>query len=100
MRKLILATSFSMALSALVLVTQAYAQALPVNGTVTKIDEAAGKMTIKHGPIQKMDMEGMTMVFRAQTSEMLRRVKVGDKVRFDVDKINGQMTLTGIEKTK
>lgn len=100
MRKLILVTSCSIALSALVPVTQAYAQALPVSGTVTKIDEAAGKMTIKHGPIQKMDMEGMTMVFRAQTPEMLKRVKVGDNVRFDVDKVNGQMTLTGIEKAK
>lgn len=100
MRKLILATCCSMMLSALAPVTQAYAQALPVSGTVTKIDEAAGKMTIKHGPIKKMDMEGMTMVFRAQTPEMLKRVKVGDNVRFDVDKVNGQMTLTGIEKAK
>ena len=40
------------------------------------------------------------MVFRAQTPEMLKRVKVGDNVRFDVDKVNGQMTLTGIEKAK
>lgn len=100
MRKFILATFCAMTLSALLLAGQAHAQALPVSGTVTKIDEAAGKMTIKHGPIQKMDMEGMTMVFRAQTPEMLKRVKVGDKVRFDVDKVNGQMTLTGIEKAK
>lgn len=100
MRKLILAASCVIALSTLAPVTGAYAQALPVSGTVTKIDEAAGKMTIKHGPIKKMDMEGMTMVFKAQAPEMLKRVKVGDKVRFDVDRINGQMTLTGIEKAK
>jgi Cu/Ag efflux protein CusF len=37
-----------------------------VNGQVTKIDESAGKITIKHGPLKKFDMnEGMTMVFRA-----------------------------------
>lgn len=98
MRKLILATSCFIALWAPMKL--AHAQALPVSGTVTKIDEAAGKMTIKHGPIKKMDMEGMTMVFRAQTPDMLKRVKVGDNVRFDVDKVNGQMTLTGIEKVK
>ncbi|TKT71811.1 copper-binding protein [Afipia massiliensis] len=100
MRKLILATSCFIALSALLPAAPAHAQALPVSGTVTKIDEAAGKMTIKHGPIKKMDMEGMTMVFRAQAPDMLKRVKVGDNVRFDVDKVNGQMTLTGIEKVK
>lgn len=100
MRKLILAASCVMALSALLPVMPAHAQALPVSGTVTKIDEAAGKMTIKHGPIKKLDMEGMTMVFRAQTPDMLKRVKVGDNVRFDVDKVNGQMTLTGIAKAR
>ncbi|MES2601210.1 MAG: copper-binding protein [Pseudomonadota bacterium] len=100
MRKLILATSCFIALSVLVPVTPARAQALPVSGTVTKIDEAAGKMTIKHGPIKKLDMEGMTMIFRAQTPDMLKRVKVGDNVRFDVDKVNGQMTLTGIAKAR
>ena len=35
-----------------------------VNGLVTKIDGSAEKITIKHGPIKKFDMEPMTMVFR------------------------------------
>lgn len=100
MRKFILVTSCSVALSALVLMTQAYAQALPVAGTVTKIDEAAGKITLRHGPIKKLDMDGMTMVFKAKTPDMLKQVKVGDKVMFDADRVNGQMTVTGIQKTK
>lgn len=35
------------------------------NGEVKKIDEAAGKITLKHGPIKNLDMqdESMTMVF-------------------------------------
>ena len=37
-----------------------------VEGQVTKVDQSAGKLTIKHGPIRKFDMDGMTMVFRAQ----------------------------------
>ena len=77
------------------------AQAPMVNGQVTKIDEAAGKITLKHGPIKKLDMnEGMTMVFRAQEPAMLKQVKVGDKVRFNADRINGQITVTKIEKAK
>ena len=71
-----------------------------INGEVTKIDESAGKLTIKHGPIKKFDMDGMTMVFRAQDPAMLKAVKAGDKVRFDLEKIKGQFTVTKIEKAK
>jgi Cu/Ag efflux protein CusF len=79
----------------------AVAQAPMVNGQVTKIDESAGKITLKHGPIKKLDMnEGMTMVFRVQDPAMLKQVKVGDKVKFEADKINGQFTVTKIEKAK
>lgn len=78
----------------------ASAQAL-IDGQVTKVDESAGKITIKHGPLKKFDMEdGMTMVFRAQDPAMLKAVKAGDKVKFDADKINGQFTVMKIEKAK
>jgi Cu/Ag efflux protein CusF len=44
--------------------------------------------------------DGMTMVFRAQDPAMLKQVKPGDKIKFDADKINGQFTVTKIEKAK
>jgi Cu(I)/Ag(I) efflux system protein CusF len=71
-----------------------------VNGLVTKVDESAGKITIKHGPLKKFDMEGMTMAFRAADPAMLKTVKPGDNVRFVPDRINGQFTITKIEKAK
>lgn len=71
-----------------------------VNGEVTKVDEAAGKITIKHDPIKKFDMDAMTMVFRAGDPAMLKQVKAGDKVKFHPDKVNGQFTVTKIEKQK
>jgi Cu(I)/Ag(I) efflux system periplasmic protein CusF len=72
-----------------------------VNGQITKIDESAGKITVKHGPIKKFDMdEGMSMVFRAGDAAMLKVVKPGDRVRFVPDRINGQFTITKIEKIK
>jgi len=77
------------------------AQAETVNGLVTKVDESAGKITIKHGPIKKFDMDmGMTMVFRANDPAMLKAVKAGDKVKFEPDRINGQFTIMKIEKEK
>jgi Cu(I)/Ag(I) efflux system periplasmic protein CusF len=72
-----------------------------VAGQVTKVDESAGKITIKHGPIKKFEMDdGMTMVFRAQDPAMLKAVKPGDRIRFVPDRINGQFTVTKIEKSK
>jgi Cu/Ag efflux protein CusF len=72
-----------------------------VDGQITKIDQAAGKITIKHGPIKKFDMdEDMTMVFRAGDPAMLKSVKPGDRVRFVPDVVNGQFTVTKIEKAK
>ena len=79
----------------------AAAQTPPVEGSVVKIDEAAGKITLKHGPIKKLDMdEGMTMVFRVQDPAMLKTVKVCDKVKFDADRVNGQATVTTLQKSK
>ena len=87
-------------MAALTLAPSAYAQSM-VDGTVTKIDASASKITLRHGPMKKFDMDdGMTMVFRAADPAMLKAVKVGDKVKFDADKINGQFTVTKIEKAK
>ena len=100
MRKIALVAASMLVLSGAVLPRVAVAQSM-VNGQVTKIDETAGKITLKHGPIKKLDMnEGMTMVFRVQDPAMLKQVKVGDKVRFDADRVNGQITVTKIEKIK
>lgn len=76
------------------------AQTAMVDGQVTKVDESAGKITIKHGPLKKFDMDAMTMVFRAQDPAMLKSVKAGDKIKFDVDKINGQFTVIKLQKAK
>jgi Cu(I)/Ag(I) efflux system periplasmic protein CusF len=80
---------------------QVRAQAPLVDGQVTKVDAAAGKVTIKHGPFKKFDMDDpMTMVYPVQDPAMLKTVKPGDKVKFDADSINGQITITKIQKTK
>src|SRR5262249_36169152 len=101
MRKMSIVAASMLVLSGVMLPRVTLAQAPMVNGQVTKIDQSAGKITLKHGPIKKLDMnEGMTMVFRVQDPAMLKQVKVGDKVRFDADRVNGQITITKIEKAR
>ncbi len=84
----------------LILPLGAAADETMVKGEVTKVDADAGKITIKHGPIKKFDMDAMTMVFKAGDEAMLTQVKPGDKVQFHPDKVNGQFTVTKIEKAK
>jgi Cu(I)/Ag(I) efflux system protein CusF len=97
-KKLSIATAFAAALTA----TVAFAQsAAMVDGEVKKIDEAAGKITLKHAPIKSLDMdEPMTMVFRVQDPAMLKQVKVGDKVQFEAQRAPAGITITKMQKGK
>lgn len=77
----------------------ASAQAAMVNGEVKKIDQSAGKITLKHDPIKSLGMdEGMTMVFRVQDPAMLKLVKVGDKVQFEAERAAAGITVTKLQK--
>ena len=77
----------------------ATAQGNAVQGEVRKIDEAAGKVTLKHGPIKNLGMdEGMTMAFRVQDPAMLKQVKVGDKVQFEAERAEAGYTVTKLTK--
>jgi Cu/Ag efflux protein CusF len=76
----------------------AHAVAQPLaDGEVRKVDKEAGKLTLKHGPIANLDMPEMTMVFRVKDPAILDQVRVGDKVQFAADKVNGVLTLTNLE---
>jgi Cu(I)/Ag(I) efflux system protein CusF len=71
-----------------------------LDGQVTKIDAKQNKITLQHGPIKNLDMDSMTMVFRVQDPAMLKQVKVGDKVKFEADRVNGQLTVMKMQRTK
>ncbi|MBA2401426.1 MAG: copper-binding protein [Bradyrhizobium sp.] len=77
------------------------AQDISIIGEVRKIDEGAGKITLKHGPIKNLGMdEGMTMVFRVKDPNMLKQVAVGDKVKFEAENADAGFTVTKMQKTK
>lgn len=74
------------------------ASAQSVDAEVRKVDTAQGKLTLKHGEIKKLDMPPMTMVFRVADKAMLDGLKAGDKVKVEVDKVDGQYTVTQLAK--
>lgn len=70
------------------------------DGTVKKVDKAQGKITIQHGPLANLDMPAMTMIFRVQDPALLDRVKPGDTIHFQAEKVNGRLTVTRLETVR
>lgn len=67
-------------------------------GEVRRIDKAGGTVTLKHGPLVNVDMPAMTMSFTVKDRAALDKVKVGDKVRFRVEKEGTDYVVTRLEK--
>lgn len=71
------------------------------DGEVRKVDKDAQKITIRHGPLPELDMpRAMTMVYRVKDPAMLDKVRAGDKVKFQAEKVGGAFALIMIEATK
>ncbi len=73
------------------------ADAQMIDGLVKKVDKSAGKVTLSHGPLPNLGMPAMTMVFRVKDAVWLDQMKVGDKIRFMADKVNGAFTVVHFE---
>lgn len=67
-------------------------------GEVRKIDTAAAKVTLRHEAINNLGMPPMTMVFQVADPSLLTGLKVGDSVRFAVERAQTGLTVTRIEK--
>jgi Cu(I)/Ag(I) efflux system protein CusF len=89
------------ALGTTLMLTTAVAQSAAISGEVRKIDESAGKITLRHGPAKSLGMdEPMTMVYRVKDPAMLKQVKVGDKVQFEAEDGEAGYTVTKLQKAK
>src|SRR5215467_14193888 len=87
--------------AALLLLATATVAEEAITGEVKKIDQAAGKITLKHGPAKSLGMdEGMTMIYRVKDPAMLKEVKVGDKVIFEAEEAASGYTVTKLQKTE
>lgn len=54
------------------------------SGLIQKIDREKGAVTIKHGPLQGLDMPAMTMSFQVKDKAMLSNLQPLQKVEFDL----------------
>lgn len=78
-------------------VTPAYAQQGTASGEVRRIDTAAGKITIKHGAIDALQLPGMTLVYIIDVT-LLEGIAPGDTVKFTAERKNNEYVVIKISK--
>ena len=79
----------------------AAAQAAPLSdGTVKKIDKAAGEVVIQHGQLDSIGMPPMTMAFGVADKAWLNKLKPGDKIRFAAEMKGGNPVVSRYEMAK
>ena len=66
--------------------TDSAMQAHKAEGVVNNIDLQHGKINLTHGPVESLGWPGMTMDFKVKDNAILKGIKLGQKVAFEVVK--------------
>jgi len=66
------------------------------HGKVNSMDTAAGKVNITHDPIKSLKWPKMTMNFTAHDPALLKDIKPGMTVDFEIQKMDNAYHITGI----
>src|SRR5690606_39852364 len=62
--------------------------------TVLRIDREAQRVRLRHGPIAKFEMPGMTMLFQVADPALLDAVSVGETIGFRVEQRGQAFVIT------
>jgi Cu/Ag efflux protein CusF len=70
------------------------------SGTVEDVDVANRYVILKHGPIDNLHMDAMTMAFNVKDHRILVKLKTGDKVTFTAINIDDVPTIMALKIVK
>jgi len=77
------------------------AQSAPLSdGTVKKIDKAAGEVVIQHSQLDSIGMPPMTMAFGVADKAWLNKLRPGDRIRFAAEMKGGNAIVSRYEMAK
>ncbi len=68
------------------------------SGVVQQVKASEGKVKIKHGPIDRLGMPGMTMMFRVEDPRQLAGLEKGAEINFNVDNTTAGFAITNLQK--
>ncbi len=66
-------------------------------GTVNSVDVTTGKVNLSHEPIESLGWKNMTMGFPVQNPALLKNIKPGAQVEFDLQKRGDAYLITSIK---
>jgi Cu/Ag efflux protein CusF len=64
------------------------------SGVVRQVKTSEGKVKVEHGPIDRLGMPAMTMMFRVEDPTQLTGLKKGTEIDFDVDNSSAGFAIT------
>lgn len=67
-------------------------------GIVQSIERDSSRVELRHGPIAKLGMGGMTMWFRAKDAALLDQVTVGERFAFSIEMTDRGIVITRVER--
>jgi Cu(I)/Ag(I) efflux system periplasmic protein CusF len=67
-------------------------------GVVTEINAAEAVVTLRHEPIAALGWPSMVMPFHLASPDLLKGLKVGQKIAFDTKEAEGLPEITAIRK--
>lgn len=68
------------------------------HGEVRLVDRLAGRIVLRHGPIENLGVPPMTMIFRVRDPRQIEGLDSGVPVRFTADRLEGAFTILHIER--
>ena len=68
-----------------------------VDAEVRRVDMATGRVSLRHAAIPNLDMAAMTMTFRVANPDWLQGLKEGDRLRIQVEKVQGAYLVQRLE---
>ena len=98
MKKTLLAFSFCIALSASVILGGCQDTEHSAVGVIKEIQNNGEVVVIDHGAFFDGFMGEMTMPFEAENPDLIKGLKIGDRVSFTITKQGNGYSITTIEK--
>ena len=67
-------------------------------GVVKEVYVGGGKLKLEHGPIEKLEMPAMTMIFYVKNPTLIEGLKIGDEIGFDIELKGTTLYIMRIER--
>ncbi len=71
-----------------------------MRGKLNAVDRKAGKLNISHGPVESLNMPGMTMNFPVEDRALLDRLKPGEEADFEFRVEGAEFVITAVTPRK